>query len=62
MSRTECCFAALVADNWGNWGYLVYIVGGTLLGAMRSGNLLLHDGDIDFGQVRSRSLMDTRQL
>lgn len=47
--------AALVAGQLGNWGYQVYIVGGALLGAMRSGNLLPHDNDVDFAFLCPKS-------
>lgn len=40
--------AADVAVLMQQWGYPVYIVGGSLLGAMRTGELLPHDDDIDF--------------
>lgn len=39
--------AAELAALMDRWGYPTYIVGGTLLGAMRSGDLLAHDDDID---------------
>lgn len=40
--------SAQVARKLEEWGYPVYIVGGTLLGAMRTGALLPHDDDTDF--------------
>ena len=40
--------AALVAEQMQERNYPVYIVGGSLLGAMRTGALLPHDDDIDF--------------
>ncbi|MGH3503547.1 MAG: methyltransferase domain-containing protein, partial [Nocardioidaceae bacterium] len=40
--------SAQVAGKLEEWGYPVYIVGGTLLGAMRTGTLLPHDDDTDF--------------
>ena len=47
--------AAVVAERMQQWGYPVYIVGGTLLGAMRSGTLLPHDDDIDFAFLCEKS-------
>ena len=38
---------AVLAQRLEQWGYPVYMVGGTLLGTMRSGELLPHDDDID---------------
>jgi hypothetical protein len=40
--------SAEVAGRMAEWGYPVFIVGGTLLGSERSGMLLPHDDDVDF--------------
>jgi SAM-dependent methyltransferase len=39
----------LLATQLEELGYLAYITGGTLLGAVRSGEMLPHDDDTDFG-------------
>lgn len=39
--------ARRLVDDMQQWGYPVYIVGGTLLGITRNGALLPHDDDID---------------
>jgi 2-polyprenyl-3-methyl-5-hydroxy-6-metoxy-1,4-benzoquinol methylase len=48
MQERLLASSAEVAAKVQMWGYPIYIVGGTLLGAMRSGTLLPHDDDTDF--------------
>lgn len=47
--------AAKLVDDLRGWGYPVYLVGGTLLGIVRSGELLPHDDDIDFAYLSDQS-------
>lgn len=46
---------AKLASDLQGWGYPVYLVGGTLLGIVRSGELLPHDDDIDFAYLSDKS-------
>src|SRR5690606_38035135 len=39
----------VLVEELTDWGYTPYITGGTLLGAVRSGELLPHDDDTDLG-------------
>ncbi len=48
MQQRLLATAAEVAAHMREWGYPLYMVGGNLLGAMRSGQLMAHDDDIDF--------------
>jgi SAM-dependent methyltransferase len=55
MQERMLAAAAVLARQLNEWGYPVYMVGGTLLGAMRSGDLLPHDDDIDFALLTERA-------
>lgn len=46
--------ARLAADMQA-WGYPIYLVGGTLLGMVRDGQLLPHDDDMDFAYLSDKS-------
>lgn len=47
--------AARLAADMQAWGYPIYLVGGTLLGIVRSGALLPHDDDLDFAYLSEQS-------
>ncbi|GAA4421602.1 hypothetical protein GCM10023169_14620 [Georgenia halophila] len=48
---------AALAAQLQEWGYPVYAVGGTLLGALRTGELMPHDDDIDFAWLCEETSM-----
>ena len=47
--------AARLAGLMQEWGYPIYLVGGTLLGMVRGGALLPHDDDLDFAYLSDQS-------
>lgn len=47
--------AARLAALMQEWGYPIYLVGGTLLGMVRGGALLPHDDDLDFAYLSQHS-------
>ena len=47
--------AARLAELMQQWGYPIYLVGGTLLGMVRGGALLAHDDDLDFAYLSDQS-------
>ena len=47
--------AARLAALMQEWGYPIYLVGGTLLGMVRGGALLPHDDDLDFAYLSSHT-------